>query len=296
MKRLALVLFFIFNNLSASIILEDFKCKGYHEILNKEFGQDDFNEVCVQLDSLITFFDNNPEWTQTIYFIDQEFKHSPENNCYGTPPIGYIDDVKSGKTKKKYVHFTKDYWDFLAHNHPEVLSGSNEFNELMKSLNKIATISEEKFREVLLKIDQEIDISKIMYTDDKNFLILVKIVRYEPSHSPASSPHVDFSGLSFLFDNSENECESLIIAPYKEHLFIEHFVPPERQYKKDKRTSSLLLIPGLALKHAGLPIEPTPHAVKQQDKQRYAIIVFAMVPNVKLSYEEIKIETAKLKS
>jgi len=69
---------------------------------------------------------------------------------------------------------------------------------------------------------------------------------------------------------------------------------PTRKYKKDASMSSLLRIPGLALQHLNLPIHPTPHAVLKQTKKRYAIIVFAMTPNVKLSYDEIKLRKIKL--
>lgn len=128
-------------------------------------------------------------------------------------------------------------------------------------------------------------------------MTLIKVVRYDPSELAASNAHFDFSGLSFLFDDSESEdCESLLISPYKDPIAVEDFSVPCRQYKKDDSKSSLLLIPGLALQHLDVPIYPTPHAVKQQTKTRYAIIVFAMASNVKLSYDEIKLRQIKLPS
>ncbi len=281
--------------MDASPILDDFQSQGYHEMLNEYYGQDYFSEVYFQLDSLDNFIDKHPEWAKTLYEIDQEYVKSHENTIYGSPPIGYIDDTKSGKNKKTYFHFTNDYFKLILNKHPNLISESEEFGSLLKSLRNITKISEKKFQEAVQSINPTIDLSKILYDKNGDFLILTKVVRYDPSEVAASNPHFDFSGLSFLFDNNEkDECESLLIAPYKEDLATEDFLVPARKHKKDPSTSSLLLIPGLALQRLGLPIHPTPHGVLKQNKKRYAIIVFAMVPNTKISYNEIKIEKIKL--
>ncbi len=264
-------------------------------MLNEQCGQEYFTEIYSQFDALIDFIDNHSEWTQKFYDIDQEFSKSHENSLYGSPPIGYIDDKKSGKSKKNYFHFTEEYLKFIDNADSELISSSEVLNQFLKSLKEISSISKKKFEEVIQSMSQDVDFSKAMHTEDGKLLILIKVVRYEPSEMAASNLHFDFSGLSFLFDNNEDDgCESLLIAPYKENLTIKDCTIPNRRYKKTKSKSSLLLIPGLALKHIGLPISPTPHAVKKQDKQRYAIIVFAMVPSVKLTYEEIKLRQIKL--
>jgi len=284
-----------FAPVNASLILDDFKSQGYHEMLNESCGQEYFSEIYSQLDSLNNFIDKHPEWTKVLYEIDQEYVKSHENSLYGSPPIGYIDDTKSEKNKKTYFHFTEDYFNLISNNHPELISDSKEFESLLKSLRDITKISEQKFEEAIKSIGPTSDLSRVLHTEDGKLLILTKVVRYEPSEVAASNPHFDFSGLSFLFDNNEiDECESLLISPYKEDLATEDFSMPTRKYKKDASMSSLLRIPGLALQHLNLPIHPTPHAVLKQTKKRYAIIVFAMTPNVKLSYDEIKLRKIKL--
>jgi len=281
--------------MNASTILDDFQSQGYHEMLNEYCGQEYFAKVYSQLDSLNYFIDKHPEWAKVLYEIDQEYAKSHENSLYGYPPIGYVDNTKSGKNKKTYFHFTDDYFNLIINNHHEITSNSKEFGALLKSLRDITKIGEQKFEEAIKSIGSTIDLSKVLYTEDGKLLILTKVVRYESSEVAASNPHFDFSGLSFLFDNNENdECESLLIAPYKEDLATEDFSMPTRKHKKDASTSSLLLIPGLALQHLNLPIHPTPHGVLKQNKKRYAIIVFAMTPNTKLSYDEIKLRKITL--
>ena len=290
-----LALILSFTTMNASSILDDFWSQGYHEMLNEYCGQDYFAEVYTQLDLLDNFINKHPEWAKVLYEIDLEYIKSKENSLYGSPPIGYVNDTKSGKNKKTYFHFTDDYFKLINNKYPELISGSKEFESLLKSLRNITKIGKQKFEEAIKSISSTIDLSKVLYTNDGKLLILTKVVRYDPSDVAASNPHFDFSGLSFLFDNNENdECESLLIAPYKEDLTTEDFFVPTRKHKKDASKSSLLLIPGLALQHLNLPINPTPHAVLKQNKKRYAIIVFAMTPNTKLSYDEIKLRKIKL--
>lgn len=291
-----IILWYILNQplINASPILDDFALQGYHEILNENCGQEFFIDIYSKYDTFTNFLDKNPELSQKLFDIDQEFITSYDNALYGSPPIGYIDDTKSGKTKKKYFHFTEDYLHFLTKNYPEQISNSEEISDLLESLQEISNISRKKFEEVIESMTQEVKLSEAMHTEDGRLLILVKIVKYEPSNLAASNPHFDFSGLSFLFDNSDADMhESLMIAPYKENLRIEDFVSPNRKYKKDTSNSSLLLIPGLALRDIELPINPTPHGVRRQYQKRYAIIVFAMVPNIKLTYDEIKLKQIK---
>ena len=299
MRKLFTVIAFtscsLLSTVQASEILDDFKSKGYHELLNTECGQEQFSQIYGQLDTLIEFVEKHPEWTQKLYAIDQEFTQSPANSLYGNPPIGFINDSKSGKTKKNYFHFTREYYHFIMAHHAAFISESEAMTQLLQSLSQIARISEAKFEDAIASIGEEVNIAEAMHTHDGQLLPLIKVVRYEASSLPASNPHFDFSGLSFLFDNSEVETsESLLIAPYKENLTLSDFSHPRRNYHKTSSESSLLLIPGLALRHLDFPIDPIPHAVPKQDKQRYAIIVFAMAPYVKLTYDAIKVKQIKL--
>jgi hypothetical protein len=289
MITLTYLLVTLWNILHPPQVLNDFQSKGYHEILNQECGQGQFAKIYSDFDAFNDFIDTHPDWAQKLHDIDHTFMVSDTNAPYGSPPIGYIDQKKSGKSKKKYFHFTNDYLDFLKKNHSSLLADSEELNTLLESLKTIHLISEKAFKTAIHSISQDVDLSKVLFTEEGNILTLVKVVKYAPSDLMASSLHYDFSGLSFLFDNSDDkDFETLLIAPYKENLTIKDLNPPHRHYKKSKSKSSLLLLPGLALKSLQLPIDPTPHAVSNQSKTRYAIIVFAMVPDIKLTFEEIK--------
>lgn len=286
---------FLFATINASSILDAFKNQGYYEMANEALGEKDFEKIYSQLDLLNQFIDHHSEWANALYAADQEYVQSEINDLYGTPPIGYIDESKSEKTKKTYFHFTQDYFDFIGSHYPHLIADSKEFESFMESLKEVTKIGAQKFEEAISLIKPSIDLSGVLHSENGSLLILTKVVRYEPTEFAASNPHFDFSGLSFLFDNTDDEgSESLLIAPYREDLMLEDFNRPGRKVRKDASKSSLLLLPGLALQHLNVPIAPTPHAVLNQSKKRYALILFAMTPNTKLSYDEIKLRKIKL--
>ena len=92
----------------------------------------------------------------------------------------------------------------------------------------------------------------------------------------------------FLFSTNKNN-ETLVIAPFSSTLTWQDLKPPKRDFSNQKGYSSILFIPGLGLNLKGIPIAPTPHAVKSQEETRYAVIVFAMIPNFEVTYDQIRV-------
>lgn len=286
----------VLNSYSPNPILNDFSNQGYHEMHNPYAGKDFFDLTYATLDKFEIFIENNPVWFEKLSQAENVYLNSSANNLYGNPPIGYVDERKSGKNKKLYFHYTENYDLFLTEHYPELIAFSSEFQQLLEISRKLLSLSKNQIEEALVEIDTEIPLSDHMYYSIDKLAILVKIVRYEKSNFSGSNPHYDFSGLSILLDNSEvdSEKETLLIAPYKEDLVFEDFSRPIRKYERLNTSSSALLIPGLALKHLQINIEPTPHAVLKQDQTRHAIIVFAMIPDIKLTYKDIKLKEIKL--
>ena len=85
-------------------ILTDFQNKGYYEIHEEQVGSRFYEAAYEQFDQLTLFIEKHPEWTQRLYQIDQQYLKMPENKTYGDPPIGYVDERKSGKSKKTHHH------------------------------------------------------------------------------------------------------------------------------------------------------------------------------------------------
>jgi hypothetical protein len=281
-------------SLHANPLLDNFEKQGYHEIQNETHGTLFLNRTYSKLEELATFIETHPRWQERQQKIDRAYLKSAENKIYGEPPIGFVDQSKSGKNKKVYFHYTRDYHHYLRTHYRKQLSKSKPLRNFFAMLCEIASNSEKQFKNSIDALSKDVDLSKVMYKKDGSLALLVKVVRYEKSDQLASSPHVDFSGLSLLYDNNEVEDESLLLTPYKEQISWADFSRAKRKYGRTEKTSSLLLIPGLALKQLSIPINPTPHAVLAQTKVRWAIIVFAMVPDVKLSYQEIQLKLREL--
>lgn len=294
MKKILFALLTCFQFVGAESILTDFEQRGYHELLNDRYGTGTFGKLYDEFDALNDFIQSNPDFAEKIFEVDRIFGATDDNKMIGSPPIGYVSDVKSGKSKKNYFHYSKAYFDYMKKDQSDLLHVSQELNALLLSLEELSVYCEEKFENVIKEISSDIDISSLMHTPEGNLLLLLKIVKYEASDTMASNAHYDFSGLTFLLDNTDEGKETLLISPYKDELVSSDLVTPIRKYARNENDSSNLLIPGLALKFSNCPINPTPHAVGIQDSPRYAIIVFAMVPNMTISYDDIRIKVTKL--
>lgn len=276
-------------------IIHEIEKNGYFEFLNKEMDKQSYDKIYVQFDQLMRFIHENPKWIKKLYLADEEFHSYIENYRCGSPPMGYIDDGKSNKCKKVYFHYTKEYEQFLKEKYPTLFEESRVFTKFIALLEKIYENSLKNYGYFIRELESsQIPLSDIMYTEEGKLVLLIKVVRYEKSEVAGSNPHYDFSALSLLLDNTDEGEETLQLAPYKEFVALSDFSRPNRKYKRSDVGTSVLLIPGLALKELGYSLNPTPHIVLCQSSPRYAVISFAMVPAVHLRYDQIKLRQLKI--
>lgn len=130
---------------------------------------------------------------------------------------------------------------------------------------------------IALLQEEGIDALPVLLGDGEHLGTVLKIVRYEPSELGLGS-HCDFSGLSLLLDHTDAGDEALVISPPRSA----EFSSPRRQFSRGLSTS-VLLIPGVALEREGIPLEPITHAVRAVSRTRYAAIGFAMAPLKKIN-------------
>lgn len=280
-----------FSQFTVANIKSEIDKKGYFEFENTIFGSATYDCIYRQFDELVLLVKSDEELKTTLQEIDKAFAQTKHYKRFGKAPIGLVDEMKSGKTKKAYFHYSKKYHQFIQQNYPQVVRKYPSFAKFLNVMESVRALSNDYFYTAIATLQEDFSLLySAMYGLENELAILVKIVKYEPSPDLASSPHFDFSGFSLLMDNSEQEKESLLIAPYKKNIVLTDFQPPERKFKRTSNSSSVLLIPGLALQYLGFDLFPTPHAVLKQDKARYAIISFAMVPDIALNYDQIKIK------
>jgi hypothetical protein len=269
---------------------------GYYEFENKILGSNCYDELYSLFDQLIDRIESSIILEKALLHADNQYACTDDFKRLGNAPIGYVNDIKSKKTKKIYFHYTREYYKYLKEKFSCILEKEPLLNSFLMRLSKLDEIYENFFENYTKQISQKYPkITEILKDENNHFAVLLKIVRYEPSAIPASNPHFDFSGLSILADNSdEKDHETLLISPFKMPIKIENFKTINRKFNRKQNSSSCILIPGLALNHLGVPIPPTPHAVLSQKKPRYSIIAFAMAQNTALTYDQIKLRQLKL--
>lgn len=269
----------------AETLVSSFSTTGYYEFENREFNSSWYDELYLQFDAVLAHYDTDPNFREILDFADQEFGSRKE---YGSSPMGMFIEKRSNKSKKSYFHFCDDYPKFINEFYPELFE-CEIFSRFILLLDQLRQFSDRAFENAVGVLDESgFGISAILKNDTNQFGTVVKVVRYEPGPINGSNPHVDFSGLSLLLDHSDSE-EALVISPNTDMPKREDFLPPERAFLRGNTTSALL-VPGLALKACGIPIEPTPHAVLKVDRRRYAVISFAMSPHITITYDQIKLK------
>lgn len=266
-------------------ILEAFSSQGYCEFENYELSASWYDELYRQFEAVLTCYRQDLQFRKMLDAADQEFGN---RRVYGSAPMGMLIEERTNKPKKSYFHYCEEYSKFIKESFPNLFN-CEIFSNFLTLLEKLREVSDQAFSNAVEVFEEaDIRVSAILKNDAGRFSTVVKVVCYEPGPINGSSPHIDFSGLSLLLDHSDSE-ESLVIAPYMETLKWSDFLIPKRNFARGDTTSALLL-PGLALKAAGLPIEPTPHAVLAIDQKRFAVISFAMSPQITLTYDQIKLK------
>jgi len=258
-------------------------------------GAKDYDLLYDDFEALLSLMQSDELLKQQCSEVDTEFAQSADYKLYGQAPVGFVDESKSGKSKKVYFHYSTKYHHYIREHHTTLLKSYPTLNQFLDKMARLCQVSNLYFEQAITALERKCsDLRKTMYENQEELATIVKVVRYEPAEVVASNPHYDFSGLSILIDNSDKDEETLLLSPYKDNISPIDFQRPKREFQRKAHSSSAILIPGLALKYLDLPFNPTPHAVLKQDRRRYAIISFAMVPHISLSYDQIKLRHVNL--
>ena len=279
---------------SEDTLIENFQKKGYVELKNETFLSDFYKELYQHFENYIQLLQSNKDYSERMAQIEEEFEGRGMKTLLGSAPVGLVDSQQSGKTKKIYIHFSRELYNLIQEKDASLLE-VKEIGNFLSALLQIYKFSDEYFSENIHQLSKDFEqLNSVMYGNRSDLSIIVKVVRYNQSSEVASHPHFDFSGFSLLMDNSEisntnKNNETLVIAPFSSTLTWQDLTPPKRDFSNQRGYSSTLFIPGLGLNLKGIPIAPTPHAVKSQEKTRYAVIVFAMIPNFEVTYDQIRV-------
>ena len=153
------------------------------------------------------------------------------------------------------------------------------------SRNRAITESTGQFVAIIDKMNQEKPgFKKLIYGNYSTLTVISKIVRYNQTDSWGTTPHRDKSALTFIWDSTDKNDESLIVCSDIHNPSTKNLALPKRQFSQSKDCTSTILIPGLSLQKVGFPLPATVHGVLPfTSAHRFAVISFLLVPDIDMS-------------
>lgn len=274
--------------------IQSWNISGYYEDNNKEITKGNYNDSYRYFDEFIAAFYQNRDFHQFILKIDNAFSTSTNIRPFANAPMGLRYFLNHSKDKKTFFHYSKEYHEFILTNYKQELDRYPIFSQLLDNLQQIDDYSRQKFIKYIKILQKKHkNIVDVIYKDRNDLTIITKVVHYSSSPKMASSPHFDFSALTLMLDNDDQNDDNLIISPYSANFEHQSFSQIKRRYQRTNSGTSEIFIPGLALRLSGIDIPPTPHAVKSLNSSRHSMISFAMVPYLQIDYDQIKVGNAK---
>ena len=270
-------IFFIFvSHLVGAEIRTEISNRGYYEFENCKLSASWYDDFYAQFELLEEEYKKNGDFRELLDSADQKFgKSSQHGNYY----MGMFLPARSRQLRLFFFRYCQDYRIFLEMNYPQLLE-VQPLRNLFYKYEELLEIANEYFSMIFEALEKEGIPTLPAFLENREYLATVlKVVRYEPGLHSGLSPHYDTSGFSLLLDHTDEDEEALALAPYKENLHDSDLVRPQRQFSRGTSTSALL-IPGVALKASGIPLDPTLHRVRPLEKTRYAVIAFAMIPKL----------------
>lgn len=248
--------------------------QGFIEIANPYMSQQEYGALYDSFDHMIDLLSTDPVLFDALRDSEKEFLAEEKLlKRYCKTPPSYRDPAKDATKKraKIYFQFIPEHYELLQQKYPAVLEHLADFFEKMQRVDALA---KKLFEASLDQFDSDCPgIRTSLYGSHKELTVVTKIVRYKKSEQWGTTPHVDKSGLSLIWDSTDANHDSLVL--YND--IIDQFEKPIRAFG----FNSVILIPGACLSKVNLPIKPTLHGVLPlASEYRHALISFALVPDI----------------
>lgn len=265
----------ITGSLCATPLADQFQRSGYVEITDHHHSAEAFDSLYEDFDACVAFLQENPLWAQKLYIAKERFIRSKYRNYYGTDVFGFYDEFQIRNQASFYysIHFH----EFICSRYPDFQAAP----KIIRFLEACLAI-QKPYGDLFIEAAEELGLKTLFASEYGAPPLLLKIVKYLPSHRP-TRPHYDGAVFALFLDSTDNR--SLLVSPYQSSLTVSDFSSPLRKFARESSPRSILLIPGTLLTDCG--INPTPHVVVHNNQTRHATIAFAMRPNytpLKTSY------------
>lgn len=265
-RKCLFIFLLTFQSLCATSLQEQFEHTGYLELCDHNNGKEDYDALYAYFDELIDFLQKNPSWAQKLYAAKERFIRSKERSYYSTDFFGFYNESPKNQIA---FYYSPHFHEFITTNYPE----SKKIPQLRRFFEACFEI-QKPYGTIFNAAAAELGLDTVFLSEWSRPPILFKVVKYLPKYS-ASKPHYDGTVLSLFLDSTDNQ--SLLLSPYKSSFTTEDFFSPVREFPRQGKQNSILLIPGTLL--CEFSIYPTPHIIAESGAIRFAAIAFAMRPN-----------------
>lgn len=274
---------------SQASLFETLDKKGMLEIKNEAFLKKDYKEIYDNFDHFIEYAENDPSFIKHIHTLETEYLANEEvKKRYCSAPPSFRDPKKNIQKRfdKVYFQFIKEYYEMAVTNHPEMFKDKPQVIAFLDGMKRLDDHAKERFATIIDELDKEKPGFKdIVYGKHKDLTVISKIVRYNQTKVWGTTPHRDKSALTFIWDSTDKNDESLIVCLDNHNPATKDLVVPQRQFSQKEDCTSTILIPGLSLQKVGFPLPATVHGVKASftTPHRHAVISFLLVPDIDMS-------------
>lgn len=265
---------------------EAIKLNGFVELKNGNFLKKDYTELYKQFDVFIDAM-RHQNLSEPIYEAEEKFLllAGQKDRYCSTPPSYRTPGVHTQKRfQKTYFQFIKEHYQFLQSCYPGLLLTHCNALDFLKYMSIIDQISKLYFNLIIDKIETQYPgTKKLMYGRHNELTVVTKIVKYDKTDTWGTSPHVDKSGFTLIWDADDDQ-ESLLICENTSNPSISALKRPLRMFSNQRDATSAILIPGACLSKVGINIKPTIHAVAPfMQSSRHAVVSFALIPDIDTS-------------
>lgn len=261
--------------------------KGVAEIKNVHFSRAFYDTFYQDFEALIEMGMGELLAPYVAAFM-QENPTLQRRFC-GTPPGFKMREYKSEtyhQDDKVYFQYTRPFHEWLTIHGASLVTQHPLLAKVLDACEKMVRQSERYMESALAHLEPTYPgLGVRFHASDKTIPMVLKVIAYQPTKRKfCTLPHVDKSGLSLLYDNSDLPYqESILLAPYQPVFHYKDLSCPQRKWNTEgKDYTSTLLIVGACLKKIGCSLFPTPHGVlcSGNKKKRFSVVVFGLVPDL----------------
>ena len=268
-----------------SSLLSSIYRDGYAILANALPVQSTFDELYSAFDIAVQSLEQKVLVSSLVEKISEAWAADSRLSAYyARAPMGFRNRaVRIDKDRKQYFQYCREFGGFVKTRFPALLSEYPEFSLLFSLSDALWELSGRTLRAVILHIAESgkfEGLSKVLVRREREFPLLLRLIRYDPGPKLATAPHLDKSAFTLHLNSDDKSGDRFLIGPGGRDLVSLADLRPA-QIRRAGGATDAIVFPGLFLNTAGYDALPaTPHAALGMEEQtyRHSLVSFWLVP------------------